>query len=155
RVLNPYKDPIGLSLYLEPELSSRDAQEGNPEKTERAVELKLIAQKNFFEDRLVLAANAMLEPEWEREGGAPEKELTMEYTAGASYRFALGWSAGLEGRNNRLFANQDFGRETNSAWFFGPNIHYGAKAWWATLTVMPQIAGHPRLMGLDANGSAV
>lgn len=155
RVLSAYKDPIGLSLYLEPEISARDSEEGNPDKSERGLEMKLIGQKNFLEDQIVLAVNAMIEPEWERELGVPEKEMTMEYTAGASYRFAPGWAAGLEGRNNRIFANQDFGRETNSAWFFGPNIHYGAKAWWGTLTILPQVFGHPTTFGLDPNGSAV
>jgi len=155
RVLNPYKHPICLSLYLEPEVSLRDKQEGTPDKTERAIEFKLIAQKNFFEDRLVLAANATLEPEWEREDGRPEKELATEYTAGASYRFARGWAAGLEVRNHREFPNQDFSREEHSAWFLGPNLHYGTKNWWATFTLLPQIAGHPRALGLDANGGEV
>ena len=155
RVLSPYKDPIGLSLYLEPEISARDPEEGDPDISERAVELKLIVQKNYLDDRLVLAANAMLEPEWERNHGSPEKEFTMEYTAGASYRFAKAWSTGVEARNSRLFANQDFGRETDSAWFLGPNLHYGARSWWTTLTLLPQIAGHPRVLGLDANGSTV
>ena len=154
RVLNPYKDPIGLSLYVEPEISARSREEGNDE-IERAIELKLIFQKNFFEDRLVLALNSMLESEWEREDGVPEKKFTLEQTAGASWRFARGWAAGLEFRNARTYENQTFGRESESAWFLGPNVHYGKIGWWATFTILPQIGGHPRDLGLDANGSEV
>ena len=32
--------------------------------------------------------------------------------------------------------------------FVGPSLHYGAERWWATLTVMPQIAGWPDSRGI-------
>src|SRR4051794_7477848 len=46
RVLSPYKDPIGLAFYLEPEVAIRDRMTGE-DKIERSLEGRLILQKNF------------------------------------------------------------------------------------------------------------
>ncbi len=152
QLLSPYKDLMGLTLYLEPELSVMDKITGEPT-IERAIEGKLIFQKNFLQDRLVLAANFTAEPEWEIEDGERSKELAFEMTSGVSYRFIPNWSAGLEIRNHREFPN--FEKQEHQATFLGPNIHYGDKAWWATLSVLPQIAGSPTFLGWDANGNAL
>ena len=154
RVLSPYKDPIGLTLYVEPELGVREALTGE-NMTERSVECKLILQKNFLDDRLVVASNLVFEPEWERQNDTREKELQNEYSLGASYRFAPGWSAGAEMLNRRLFADQDFAKQAASSFFLGPALHYAATLWWASFTVLPQIAGNPRSLGVDANGNAI
>jgi hypothetical protein len=154
RLLSPYKDPIGLTLYLEPELGVREALTGE-DMIERALEAKLILQKNFFDDRLVLAANAVFEPEWEREEDTRSKELKNEYLLAAAYRFTPAWSAGLELDNRRLFADQDFSKQEASAFFLGPAFHYSTKGWWASFTILPQIAGTPRALGLDADGNPV
>ena len=53
RLLSPYTDPIGLAIYEEPTVG--------PEFVE--AETKLILQKNFRDDRRVLAANATYAPE--------------------------------------------------------------------------------------------
>src|SRR5579859_2287774 len=87
QVLCPYKDPLGLALYLEPELGVRDALTGS-DTIERALEGKLILQEDFCDDQLVLASNIVFEPEWEVLDGAHSKELKNEYSLGASYRFA-------------------------------------------------------------------
>jgi hypothetical protein len=152
QVLSPYKDPLGFTLYLEPELSVMDKVTGEPT-IERALEGKLIFQKNFLEDRFVWAANFTAEPEWEIEGDERKKELACEMTTGLSYRFAPNWYGGLEFRNHREFAN--FEKQEHQASFLGPNVHYGGRAWWATLSILPQIAGSPTFLGFDANGNAI
>ena len=61
RVLSPYTDPVGLALYLEPSFG----------KFKNQLESKLILQKNYFDERLVLAYNLTLAPEWEKKSGDP------------------------------------------------------------------------------------
>jgi uncharacterized protein DUF6662 len=154
QVLSPYKCPLGLSLYIEPELAARNPLSGS-DTAERALESKLILQKNLMDDRLVLASNIVFEPEWERQNGDRSKELKSEYSIGASYRLAPGWFGGLELLNRRKFNDQDFAKQGTSAFFLGPAVHYAAKEWWMTLTVLPQIAGNPHSLGFDANGNEI
>ena len=154
QVFSPDKGPIGLSLYAEPEMGVREALTGE-DITERSVEFKLIAEKDLLDNRLILASNIVFEPEWEREDETRSKELANEYSLGASYRFAAGWFGGVEFLNRRNFEDQDFGKQRASAFYLGPALHYAQKSWWATLTVLPQIAGNPRGLGLDANGNPV
>ncbi len=130
RILSPYKDPIGLAVYLEPSIGYNL----------RELEAKLILQKNFLDDRLVTVMNITWAPEvrWlEGDPDAPpfsgaarshwDHELDLNVGIGASYRFAANWSAGLELLNEREFAGFDVfsAHRTNVAWYLGPNIHYG------------------------------
>ncbi len=151
RLLSPYLDGFGLSVYVEPEISIRDHMTGEP-LPEKSLEFRLIGQKNFLDDLLVFASNIMFEPEWE---GAGKKELWFEWTMGTSYRFRENWSLGLEFRNHREFPNMDLGKQEHSAFFLGPNIHYGTQGWWANLTVLPQIMGSPQDLGVGADGVKV
>ncbi|HZP86345.1 MAG TPA: DUF6662 family protein, partial [Burkholderiales bacterium] len=50
---------------------------------------------------------------------------------------------GLEARYHRVYEGLTLDEHLGSAWFLGPNIHYGSRKWWATFTVLPQISGHP------------
>jgi hypothetical protein len=84
-----------------------------------------------------------LEQEWEFSAGETARELAAEFTAGLAYRLTPRWSIGLEGRNIRHFDGFSFGRQESNAYFVGPNIHYGTAKWWATLTILPQVSGHP------------
>jgi len=151
RVLSPFKDGLGLAFYLEPELGVRDPHTGE-DRIERAIEARLILQKNFLDDQMVTAFNLMLEPEWERVGGQSAKELFAELTFGAAYRFTEKWFAGLELRNHMEFPDFDLACQEHSAYFMGPTLHYGAESYWWTLTVMPQIAGSPSDLGTGADG---
>lgn len=142
RLLSAEKDPIGLSLYAEPELGVRDPLTGEDD-IERSVETKLLVDKHLLDDRLILAANVVFEPEWEREDGEHSKELKNETLLAASYRVASRWSAGLEFINRRKFDDQNFGQQSESAFFLGPALHYADQRGWASFTVLPQIAGNP------------
>ena len=155
RLLSPYTDPIGLSLYLEPEIEIRDKQTGD-DKVGKALEFRAILHKTFLEDTLTFASNIMFEPEWETAGdGAASRELWAEFTLGSSYRIMTGWWVGAEFRNHREFPRMDFGAQEHSAYFLGPTVHYGEKAWWATLTVLPQLAGSPEVLGIGSDGSPI
>jgi len=131
RVMSPYKKPFGLAFYVEPEIGPH----------ERAIELKVIAQKNFLDDRLVLAANAFVEFEHEEQDGEIEKATQLEFDAGASYRFRPNWSFGIEYRNHNEFVGYTLGHgsQEHTAHFVGPNIHYGSQKWFFTLSALYQI----------------
>lgn len=132
RILSPDLAPVGLALYLEPEIGPRD----------RAIEFRVILQKNFLDDRLVLAGNVWAELEHEGMGtGEEERATKLEFDLGLSYRVAPRWSVGLEFRNHNEFDGFTIShsRQEYTAFFLGPNVHYDSEPWWVTLTVMPQI----------------
>ncbi len=132
RVLSPYKDPIGLALYIEPSWG--------PDK--RELEGKLIVQKNFLDDRLVSAANLTAAAERERFHGEWEREGELELTTGVAYAFRPRWHAGLEYRRRTGYEGSTFarGKRQYSANFLGPSIHYATRTWWVTATWLSQLA---------------
>jgi len=131
RLLSPYKDPIGLAIYIEPTYGPKH----------RELEAKLILQKNFLEDQLVWAANLTAALEREKFPGEWEKETELEFTTGLAYRFAPNWHAGGEFRHLRKYEGYGFGTRETAANFVGPAVHYDSKSWWASLTYLPQIGG--------------
>jgi hypothetical protein len=154
RLLSPYTDPIGLALYVEPEIAIRDHMMGD-DHIERSVEMRVILQSNFLDDQLITAFNFMVEPEWEKVDGLVKKELWAELTLGASYRIASKWYLGLEGRNHMEFIDMNLADQEHSAYFLGPNVHYGDQKWWIQFTVLPQIWGWPRDLGLGKDGTEI
>jgi len=140
QVLNPFTDPLGLALYVEPEIGAG----------ERAIEGKLLFQKNFLEDRLILVANINFEWEWAHDvtTGDWEHESAVEFYLGASYRFAPGWYGGVELLNENGYEGHllfDHANAETNAFYFGPALHFGSETWWATLAVYQQLpwAGNP------------
>jgi hypothetical protein len=133
QVLNPNTKPLGVLLYGEATYNGDEFE----------LEERLVLQKNLGE-KWVTAFNVTLEEEWAFTPTDTEEELTLELTAGVAYKINSHWSVGLEGRNHRVFApGFNFGNRKANAWFVGPNVHYGRKNWWATLTVLPQVHGSP------------
>ncbi|CAF0695888.1 DUF6662 family protein [Candidatus Methylacidithermus pantelleriae] len=143
QLLNPYKDPIGLALYFEP-LFGTDKAEAEP---------KLLLQKNFFNDRLVVAYNFVWEWEWEKELEGPPgigpfeehmaKEMAMIHFVGVSYQLGNGWWLGVEGEEHSEFEGFTLKGIEHAAFFLGPAVHYGAERWWASLSVLPQVFAVP------------
>jgi len=145
RLLSPYTDPFGLAILVEPTIWDNFVE----------FESRLILQKNFFDDRLVLGFNATLIQELRQlpgdKGADPgtveatrhwDKETDLNWSVGASYRFASNWSAGLEFVNEREFSELIFWQgkyATNSAYYVGPTLHYGGKNLFFTLTVLDQL----------------
>ena len=132
RLLSPYKDPIGLALYVEPSWG--------PDK--RELEGKLILQKNFLDDRLVWAANLTAAAEKERFHGEWEREGELELTTGLAYQFLPRWHAGLEYRHHRGYEGRGFSSDKHvyAANFLGPSVHYASRDWWITATFLKQLA---------------
>jgi hypothetical protein len=132
RVLSPYKNPIGLALYIEPTWGP----------DERELETKLILQKNFLTDRLVWAANFTAAAEIERFHGDWENEGELEFTTGLAYRLASRWHAGLEYRHHRGYQGRGFsaGKRVYAVNFIGPSVNYVAHHWSITATFLTQLA---------------
>ena len=163
--LSAAKDPVGLSGTFALVQLWRDPHSGLDKDTTKA-EFGLQLQKLALDDQLTLVANTGFEAtyakraplsaatqasadetmvalsgpgstfEWPTE---PEMEIEFKLGAGASYRFAPNWSAGLEALYETEFETE-VGQERWSV-FAGPSIHYGSKNWWATLTWFEQLAG--------------
>lgn len=164
--LSAAKDPIGLSGTFSLVQLWRDPHSGLDKDTTKA-EFGLQLQKLLLDDQLTLMANTGFEAtyakraplssatqasadaamqtlqndssasfEWATE---PEMEIEFKLGAGASYRFASNWSAGIETLYETEFETE-VGQERWSV-FAGPSIHYGGKQWWATLTWFEQLAG--------------
>lgn len=145
RILSPIIDPVGLAVYLEPSIGPQV----------REIESRIILQKNFVDDRLVLAFNVTHHFEWRYLHGDPsapaadeefndhwDKETDINFGFGASYRFAPNWSAGVELINEHEWAGfdpLDSGMKTNFAYYFGPNIHYADEHVFVTLALLDQL----------------
>lgn len=136
RVLSPYTDGVGVAFYLEPTVGPAF----------RELEAKLILQKNFLDDRLVMAFNATYAPEWRYQEDAADptrKSWNYEVDANlgfaASYRFRPNWSAGFELENEHEYNSYHFTRQTNNATYFGPVIHYGGRRFFVTATLLQQL----------------
>lgn len=149
-ILSPVKDAIGVSVYVEPGYSSIFKISGEKQ-DEYSLELKLILQKNFMDDQLIWATN--FTPEFEKRkfdnSDEWEDELAVEVTSGLSYRFAPSWSAGVEARYHSEYP--EYGKREHFGVFLGPNIHYGDKKWWTTVTWLPQVWGRPSDTEGDGN----
>jgi hypothetical protein len=154
RLLSPFKDGIGLAVYLEPEISARSAENGE-DLPERGLEARAILQKNFLDDQLTTAANLVVEPEWEKDHGSSKRELWTEVSAGASYRVRARLSLGLELLHRAQYPGMNTGHQGLYAVYLGPNLHYGGERFWLTLTALPQVTGWPRRLGTGTDGAPV
>jgi len=148
--LSAAKDPIGLTMYLGMEFETLDPHSGQ-DKDIWSNEVRLLLQKYFFDDQLIIAANAGIEstiakrkaiaglpPTFEWPTGE-EMEIEFIGALGISYRIAPNWFIGVEG----LYEEEHETEIGQERWSFqaGPNVHFAAKQWWATFTWLPQIKG--------------
>jgi hypothetical protein len=133
RITNPVTSPVGLGLYIEPTWG----------KLEDELEFRVLAQSNFLDDRLIFAANLLVELEKEKydpTGGIIRNSMA-DILYGVSYRFAPKWSGGVEGRFHTDHDGYQFNQHTQTANFIGPNLHYAEKDWWVTAAWRHQISG--------------
>jgi len=164
--LSPAKDVLGLSATFSLQQNWLDPHSGRDKDTTK-FELGLQAQKLLLDDQLALMLNTGVEGtyarrapldaatkvqadagmqtlsgdpdatfEWPTE---PEMELEFKLGAGAAYRFAPNWSAGVETLYETEFETE-VGQERWSV-FAGPALHYGGEKIWATLSYFRQLAG--------------
>lgn len=146
-VLSPFKDPIGLSFYVEPGYIARDQTSGDDIDDGYEVETMIIIQKNFLDDTLVWSTNIFAEfgSEDGDEGWGPT------VFSGLSYRFTENWHIGIEGHWDADYEGLQWNDQQHWDLFAGPVIHYGAKDWWATLSVQKNLASGPNSPGHSRN----
>lgn len=152
RALSPYKSKggWGLALYIEPEYDFHDLHNGlryAPGTFE--LETRAIVQKNFAEDRVIVAYNLVLEAESIRFAGRDDtnSELDWNNELGVTARVAPKVYLGVEGRNHNEYGN--FVHHEHSVYWVGPSLHLAGQHGWATLGWLHQVAGHP---GYDEDG---
>jgi hypothetical protein len=148
RLRSPYTDGLGVAVYLEPTVGP----------ALRELETRLILQKNFIDDRLVLAFNLTAEPELREvpvddpdagpaaagadSGHEWDHEIDVNVGLAGSYRFARSWFAGWELQHEREWAGLnpfDGARATNAAVYTGPALHYGGAHFFFTATALEQL----------------
>jgi hypothetical protein len=131
KLLDPVADPLGLALYLEGGFTTREVE----------LEAKVILDKRM--GNFLTALNLVGEYEWNSSTGVTELEKKFEFDAGAVYFFTPVFAGGFELRDEN---------EVSEEWKFsvlsaGPVLSYSAETWWATLTVLPQLANLKRAEG--------
>lgn len=148
--LSPAKDPIGLAGRVTLSHSWLDPHSGRDKDT-TSVEFDVLLQKFFLDDQLVGLANLGIESTYADRAAIddlpagfdwptdPEMEIELKGGLGLAYRFAPRWFMGVESIYETEFETE-VGQERWS-WHAGPSLHYADKAWWTTLTWMPQIRG--------------
>lgn len=148
--LSPALDPVGLAGRVGLEYSWLDPHSGQ-DKRKVSATTDLLLQKFFLDDQLVTVANLGMESTYARRepidnlptgfewSTDPEMEIELKAGVGLAYRFAPRWFVGVE-----TFYETEFETEVGQerwSWHAGPSLHYADRAWWATLTWMPQLRG--------------
>jgi len=166
-ILSPYKDAIGLSLGLNFEARERYRLDG-VNINQKSYIGRIFLQKNWLDDKLILAVNGITELERRKatgesgEGDVLEEEIAFEVMAGISYRVAPKHFVGMEWRHQRdHLTPTERGESLNpgdqqSNWdpndisvganhqysnYAGPTYHYAQKDWWFTVGALWQISG--------------
>ncbi len=128
KLMDRVADPVGLGLYAEGTLALDEAE----------LEAKLLLDKQI--GRWLVAFNAVAENEWATQLIVGETHTSSEFTAefdlGIAYSLHRNFSLGLEIRNHNELVG---GVWEHSALFAGPVLSYSSDAWWATLTILPQV----------------
>ena len=132
QAMNVYFDPIGLGVLVAPSVGP-DA---------RGVEAKLLAQKNFLNDRLRFVINAGGDIGSEKADGAWGDVSALTFDAGLAYDITWSWSLGLE-----FNAEHDFdgllvngkGVPVATTYYLGPTLQYIAHPWTASLGFQAQL----------------
>jgi hypothetical protein len=131
RVMNPYFDPFGLAFYFEPTIGSGL----------REFEVKILAQKNFFNDRLRNVINVNFESVREKSGGVWEKSSAIEFNFASAYNVTPDFSIGVEFDNERGYDRLLLGSATPSSnsFFLGPTLQLIGHPWTVTAGVQAQM----------------
>lgn len=162
--LSPYKDFMGFSIGLGYENRDQYRLDG-ADIDQDSFTTTLFFQKNFIDDTLVFVFNPKIEFE-RRKASAPgesvlEEEISLDFSAGVSYRVKPKWFVGLEFRHQSDYlspqvngefeegvkpssfdlGNFQLGDQYQHGNYFGPTIHYAEKTWWATAGALFQVAG--------------
>lgn len=148
--LSVYQHKVGVSFVWELFYTGWYPKVDGAKTEQVSFEPKLILQKNFLDDTLVLVYNLAVEAEWRRfpEDDAAENEFSITNSAGLSYRFARRLFGGLEIRHHQDILN---GEWNHHDFFAGPTLHYGTKGWYLTITYLRQLHGNPTWSGYETD----
>ncbi len=127
KLLDPATDVVGLLGYGEITVGE-----------EFEVELKAVVSKEM--GQFTFAYNLVFEYEKEENeletvSTGKHTEYVIENTLGGSYSFSKQWAGGVEFLARTPFESGLSNRE-QTGYFIGPNAHYAATEWWATLTFL-------------------
>lgn len=162
-VLSPYKDMFGLSFGLGFESRERYRLDGS-NIDQKSYTATVFFQKDWMDDRLVLAINQKIELERRKGADVLEEEISLDGSMGISYRFKpkhfVGWEVRAQGdflapltvstQSTGTLKESDwdlfgdgFKLGSNHQWavYMGPTYHYAEKDWWMTGGVLMQLAG--------------
>ena len=158
-ILSPYKDVIGLAVSVEWDHRFKYRIDGG-QINQDEIDLTLHFQKNLFNDQLILAFSPKIEWEHRLSPGIIEKEMSLDISAGASYRVAPKLYIGGEFRHQSDYLSPydtvaqefdpnlspskfpfKFGSQYQNGNYIGPTVHYADKKWWATAGALWQISG--------------
>lgn len=148
--LSVYEKPVGLSFVWEVAFVRYYPKVDGAETEQVSFEPKLVLQKNFLDDTLVLVYNLGVESEWRKfpEDDAYENEFSITNSAGLSYRVAPRWFAAIEARHHQDILN---GEWNHHDFFAGPTLHYGSEKFHITLSYLRQLYGNPTWSGYDTD----
>lgn len=133
-ILDPAKNPVGLSLYLEPSIGNGEFE----------LEEKIILGQRFGHDKeWKWAFNAVHATEWEDSDGGTKTEGELEFDLGITREFGKHWNVGVELRNHNELP--DYDTWEHAAFFVGPVVTYHRENWWATFTFLTQAYGYNRV----------
>lgn len=169
-ILSPYKDGLGLSLMLGYEKRDKYRLDGADIDQDSYV-FTTFFQKNYLDDTLTVVLAPKFEFEKRRSPGVFEEELSVDISAGISYRFRPRWFGGLEFRHQSDYLNPredgvfdpdlqrtqfslsdltlNVGSQHQRGNYFGPTVHYAAQKWWATAGALYQFDGDGRAPGVN------
>ncbi|HLF19649.1 MAG TPA: hypothetical protein VI704_02560 [Bacteroidota bacterium] len=138
KMLDRVADPLGFALYGEATVGLDEME----------LEAKLIFDKQVGD--VLFAFNIVAENEWATEVvngfSTTASEFKGELDFGVVYDVNPSFSFGMEVRNrNKVVA----GVLKYSALFAGPVVSFSESTWWATFTLLPQVAA---LKGATGNG---
>lgn len=143
-LLSPYKDPIGMALYGEVTYDTVDSITGEKVRAWE-YETRLILHSVYLDGEMHWLNNIELEGETSEldDGSLGQSAIAPRYRSALSYRVIPNWFIGVEGWIDAEMLKPDGEAWEFDHWdfFAGPNIHYGAKHWWATLAYVYQVAG--------------
>jgi len=122
---NPADHKVGLALYLEPRLSSGEAE----------LEQKIILGQRCGDWKWAL--NLTHATEWSQDFHKTEGEVEVSF--GVTRDLTKHWSIGIEARDHNELP--DYRIWENTAFFLGPVINYRQERWWVTLSILPQLFG--------------
>ncbi len=121
---DPAADAAGLAAYAELGLDADEAD----------LELKLLVDKAL--GPLLVAYNAVAEPEADYHDGFKTDELHMEHILSAAFLGSASWSAGVEAREHSFF---DDGAPVYADLYAGPVLHAAAGECWLTVSTLFQL----------------